>query len=99
MGLIVFYLFPLILVALAGWLGLETSAFLTGESVVFDNLRAAAISLAIGIPIVAALAVLVPRIESFAPYGDFLRFLWAWVSAAFCVGVLVGLGYVRALRK
>jgi hypothetical protein len=76
--MLIFALLPLILVALAGWLGLETSAFLTGKSVIFEgpaNLRAAAISLAIGIPIVAALAVLLPRIEIFAPYGDFLRFL------------------------
>ena len=99
----VFYLFfvllPLILIAAAAVLGLYTARLFSSndDARIEEEFRLlGAVSIAVGIPVVGAAAVILPTLTNFASwYGDFLALLWIWALAAFAVGLIIGWGYCR----
>jgi hypothetical protein len=111
MSLIVVFLiilFPILVLAAAASLGVGTLAFLcaptsntkTGSQLARwfngSDRFSVALMLASSITVVAAAAVLIPRIADFKNlYGEFLEHLWLWATGAFSIGLIFGWGSCR----
>lgn len=85
MGILIFFLFPIALLAAASLLGLMAVALFSPKNSTDlwgEDRQMLATWLAPGMPVVAAATVLLPRIEEFKKsYGEFLGFLWVWALA------------------
>lgn len=99
MGIAVYFLFPLIIVACAAGLGVIAVALfapkkLTGKS--REQRLVLAMWLAPGLPVIAALSLLLARSKEFADlYGEFMEKLWLWSFVSFLIGIAVGWGHYR----
>jgi hypothetical protein len=110
-AIVLFFLFPILVLAAAAGLGVGTAAFFypsppgakgAGKPPRWpkdwDEFRMA-LTLAIGITVVAAAAVLIARYDEFGKvYGPFLEYLWLWALGAFSVGLIFGWGSCRQTR-
>lgn len=99
MGILLYYLFPLLILAAAAALGLVTVALASPNKSSRNNSydrKMMAMWLAPSLPVVAATSFLVSRSDEFQKlYGPFLSLLWLWALIAFLNGILVGWLYFR----
>lgn len=86
------FIFPLIILGLASILGLMLVGLAKAKSDTPDEGHFTAILIvAAGIPVLAAVAVLVSQSGHYQElYGKFIDLLWLWALGAFVVGCVVG---------
>lgn len=96
MGQLIFWFFPVVLLGISGWIGFVAGTFLLGKRYAQElTLRNSAVTLAIGVPIIAAIATLLPQAEMYSFLGEFMNYFWIWTAIAFAIGLLSGLRLAR----